>query len=309
MKRSFLLAMAAISPAMAACGGATTATPGGPTTASPSAPATAAGELELREVFDVLYQEDRDGRQHALSVYAPATESGPWPVAVMIHGAGGPRLDHWARDVARQGVVAFVPTWSDNGPWPSAKAFRADVTAITEQLACAVGFAPGGVRTLRGRSREPVALRALRWGQFRLRDRGSPAPGRRKDAWSARAHRLPACQDRVGDDLQSRSSRTTSCSSRANWLFMGDPSLEDKPAAGRPLGDRRNHAVGRTWMGRTGSPSTRFGMTPACTGARRARIGGAPPVWGGCRAWGTRRRGGAEDGDVGWVRERKPQPG
>jgi acetyl esterase/lipase len=59
----------------------------------------------------------------------------------MIHGAGGSRLDHWARAVASEGVVVFVPYWPDTAPWASADEFLAANTDITAQLACAVRFA------------------------------------------------------------------------------------------------------------------------------------------------------------------------
>ncbi|MEW6059882.1 MAG: hypothetical protein AB1551_07080 [Actinomycetota bacterium] len=99
MKRSFLLAMVlAVGLAMVAC-----------------------EDAHVREVSDVLYQEDSDGTRHVLSVYAPSTEGGPWPVAVMIHGLGGWMAPRPA-EVAAQGIVVFEPTWPDNTPWPSAEA-------------------------------------------------------------------------------------------------------------------------------------------------------------------------------------------
>lgn len=101
----------------------------------------ACGKPDVSTTSNVLYQEDTDGTRYTMNVYVPATGDGPWPVAVMIHGAGGFTLDHWARDVARQGVVAFVAYWSDTGLPPSAEEFRTAVTATTERLACAVRFA------------------------------------------------------------------------------------------------------------------------------------------------------------------------
>ncbi len=140
MKRSFVLSMVSvIGLAMAACGGGATTPSGRPTTMSPSASTTAAAEPEVAVVSDVLYQEDPDGMQHVLRVYTPATEDGPWPVAVMIHGAGG-GMAPAPSEVARQGVVVFVPVWRLPS-WASAKATRADATATSAQLACAVRFA------------------------------------------------------------------------------------------------------------------------------------------------------------------------
>ncbi|HZD05072.1 MAG TPA: hypothetical protein VE173_09140, partial [Longimicrobiales bacterium] len=142
MKRS-LLAMGVgmgLLVTLPSCDGASPSSPDPSATASPS-PSTPSAE-ELRELYQsVLYQEDPDGTQYAMSVYAPAAEGGPWPVAVMIHGAGGSRLDQWARAVASKGVVAYVPYWPDDSPWHSAKGFRADMTPTIEQLACAVRFA------------------------------------------------------------------------------------------------------------------------------------------------------------------------
>jgi acetyl esterase/lipase len=100
----------------------------------------------VRVVSGVLYQKDPDGTRHVLSVFAPS-KGGPWPVAVMIHGGteGGPPelplVRSWARAVAREGAVVFVPRWPGNPPEPSAKAALAYLTGTTGQLACAVRFA------------------------------------------------------------------------------------------------------------------------------------------------------------------------
>jgi acetyl esterase/lipase len=108
-------------------------------------PTDLAAPLELDEIRDVPYLEDTDGFTHALNVYGPST-GGPWPTAVMIHSAGesgaaDTYLDHWARSVASEGAVVFVPYWPDNSPWANAEEFLEDSGDITAQLACAVRFA------------------------------------------------------------------------------------------------------------------------------------------------------------------------
>jgi hypothetical protein len=47
-----------------------------------------------------------------LDVYAPK-QAGPWPLVVMLHGAGVGRtyLNAWATKVAQRGAVVFVPDW------------------------------------------------------------------------------------------------------------------------------------------------------------------------------------------------------
>jgi acetyl esterase/lipase len=138
VKRSFILALVlALGLAMAACGDSTPSAR--PTSVSPSARTTDAAGSEVTAVSDVLYQEDPDGTQHVLRVYAPATEDGPWPVAVMIHGLGG-GMAPTASEVADHGVVVFVPTWAEPR-WTSAGTARAQANAIYEQIACAVVFA------------------------------------------------------------------------------------------------------------------------------------------------------------------------
>lgn len=138
MKRSFVLMMVfAVGLAMTACGDTTTPTDR-PTTTSPSASTTAGAEPEVTVVSDVLYQEDPDGTQHALTVYAPSAE-GPWPVAVMIHGSWGGMAPK-PFEVASKGVVVFEPFW-DMPSFGSAETARADADAVYGQMACAVAFA------------------------------------------------------------------------------------------------------------------------------------------------------------------------
>lgn len=105
---------------------------------SPSAtPAT----YGVHKTAHVRYQRSADRGWQELSVYSPTGSGGPWPGAVMIHGAGFP-VDRWAKNIARHGIVVFVPSWIDSpGEFNSAKQFRATATAITERLACAVRFA------------------------------------------------------------------------------------------------------------------------------------------------------------------------
>jgi pimeloyl-ACP methyl ester carboxylesterase len=63
----------------------------------------------------------------------------------MFHGGGGEYgsaiLDPWARAVAAEGTVVFVPRWPSQAPSPDVAAAMADFSGITAQLACAVRFA------------------------------------------------------------------------------------------------------------------------------------------------------------------------
>lgn len=144
--RSALVAAAALGLLASACDGgeggaaATSSSSSTSVTASPSA---SAGVTEtVREIPDVFYQEDPDGTDHELDVYMPAAEGGPWPLVVMIHGAGlsGAWLTDWATAVAEQGAVVFVPTWYAD-PWPSAKVGMPEAWAETDRMACVVRFA------------------------------------------------------------------------------------------------------------------------------------------------------------------------
>jgi len=98
--------------------------------------------MEVQTDAGVEYLVGADGTVYVLDVYRP-TEVGPWPVVVMLHGAGGsgPHWDEWIQAVAAQGAVVFVPTWANNMPWVSVEAARADFQGITGQLACSVAFA------------------------------------------------------------------------------------------------------------------------------------------------------------------------
>lgn len=146
-KPPFVLALAAgISLLVAACDGGTS-TSGRPITASPST-STSATEPGVREISEVPYQQDPDGTRHELTVYAPATEGGPWPVAVMVHGCcretedAGVVISAEPSAVARQGLVVFVPAWAWPDPsWASAETVRAQANVVIEQTACAVRFA------------------------------------------------------------------------------------------------------------------------------------------------------------------------
>jgi pimeloyl-ACP methyl ester carboxylesterase len=126
--------------ALAGCGDDGTRTEGH-ATGSPSASLTTGAGSEEFDVtdVDVPYQEDPDGTERLLSVFAPAAEGGPWPVAVMIHGLGGGMAPS-ASQVAAQGVVVFVPTW-EMPPIETAEAARVGAEGVYEQVACAVAFA------------------------------------------------------------------------------------------------------------------------------------------------------------------------
>jgi dienelactone hydrolase len=83
----------------------------------------------------------------ALDVYVPRT-AGPWPVAVMFHGApgGDPATDRWgmaekAARVAERGFLVFNASW---GHMPGGSPDRPTVdyvVATSAQAACAVEFA------------------------------------------------------------------------------------------------------------------------------------------------------------------------
>jgi acetyl esterase/lipase len=126
--------------ALAACGDDGTRTEGQATASPSTSIATGSGSeaLEVTDV-DVPYQEAPDGTEGLLSVFAPAAEGGPWPVAVMLHGAGG-GMAPTPFEVASKGVVVFVPAW-DMPSFGSAEAARADADAVYGQIACAVVFA------------------------------------------------------------------------------------------------------------------------------------------------------------------------
>lgn len=134
---AMMLLLAALLPA--ACTGGTAPTAGSsappasvaPTeapTASPTPPAAAATPTAspawVAAATDVVY-ESADPRlpDAMLDVYAP-TGTGPWPVAVMLHGGPGV-LDKgfmgiWAQKAAAEGFVVFVPTWGSAAPARSA---------------------------------------------------------------------------------------------------------------------------------------------------------------------------------------------
>jgi pimeloyl-ACP methyl ester carboxylesterase len=92
----------------------------------------------------VRYLADSDEVTQGLTVHAP-TVPGPWPTVVMIHGGGGPLaaaiLDPWARAVASEGAVVFVPRWPNAELQPDATEAMAAFADTTAQLACAVRFA------------------------------------------------------------------------------------------------------------------------------------------------------------------------
>lgn len=87
-------------------------------TASPSSPnavgssdSTSARDVNI--VHDVRYMTQRPGWiPSTLDVYAPK-DGGPWPLVVMLHGAGLTRdwLTEWALKAAQRGAVVFVPDW------------------------------------------------------------------------------------------------------------------------------------------------------------------------------------------------------
>jgi predicted esterase len=103
--------------------------------------AVTACESDTTKTSDLLYQEDADGTQYVLDVYAPQGEGGSWPVVVMVHGAGPPSgLLPRPSEVAERGALVFAPTWTVPS-WSTAEAARADATSLVQQIACVVRFA------------------------------------------------------------------------------------------------------------------------------------------------------------------------
>ncbi|MCU0477759.1 MAG: hypothetical protein MUE92_03295 [Chloroflexi bacterium] len=157
-RAAMMLLLAALLPA--ACTGGTAPTAGSsappasvaPTeapTASPTPPAAAATPTAspawVAAAMDVVY-ESADPRlpDAMLDVYTP-TGTGPWPVAVMLHGGPGV-LDKgfmgiWAQKAAAEGFVVFVPTWGVGGAGTVGLSQPEQIDASQRQAACAVAYA------------------------------------------------------------------------------------------------------------------------------------------------------------------------
>jgi hypothetical protein len=69
----------------------------------------------------------------------PMADSGDGPWRWRAYGAAV--LDPWARAVAAEGAIVFVPYHYGEPTWPTAAAAVAGAGETTEQLACAVCFA------------------------------------------------------------------------------------------------------------------------------------------------------------------------
>ncbi len=115
-----------------------------PPTPTPS-PTPSPMSPEIGVVRDLAYESaDPLVAARALDVYAP-TALGSWPVVVMFHGGIGVLtkdfLEDWARDVAAEGYVVFVPGWGLSGPAAQELPRSAVLSAIHRQAACAVAYA------------------------------------------------------------------------------------------------------------------------------------------------------------------------
>lgn len=111
----------------------------------------ATAPMEVQEISDVLYQVGARDTSYVLDVYRP-TEDGPWPVVVMLHGAGssGRHWGQWISAVAEQGAVVFVPTWPANLPMATVRASRRENQRVASLLACSVRFARTEAETYGG---------------------------------------------------------------------------------------------------------------------------------------------------------------
>lgn len=125
-------------PPVAVASAAPTATPTEAPTPEPTPASTqVAADIEYESADPLLSSQ-------ALDVYAP-TAAGPWPVVVMFHGGPGVLskdfLGGWARDVAAEGYVVFVPAWGLGSPEAQEVPRSAVLAAFDRQAACAVAYA------------------------------------------------------------------------------------------------------------------------------------------------------------------------
>jgi acetyl esterase/lipase len=99
----------------------------------------------IRSMIDVVY-ESADPRlpDALLDVFAP-TKPGSYPVVVMFHGGPGvftkDLLGLWAKQVAADGYVVFVPTWGIGGAGTVSLPAWEQIDVVERQAACAVEFA------------------------------------------------------------------------------------------------------------------------------------------------------------------------
>jgi acetyl esterase/lipase len=122
-----IAALALVAAALGACGGEGTKTPSERSRATThERPATSDVLLAVEAVQDVAYTSERN-----LDVYRPTTGSG-WPAVVHFHGGvSSTEADAaFARAVAQQGVVVFLPEWRSLGP-----------AGGSEDTICAIAFA------------------------------------------------------------------------------------------------------------------------------------------------------------------------
>lgn len=101
-----------------------------PTEAVPTATEEPTQEPDFVFVSDIPYTNSQ-----MLDVYHPA-QPGSWPVVVMLHGAGGDKMQYagGAEALAGRGAVVFAANWRSE-PWIHGE------MAMMEDTACAVRFA------------------------------------------------------------------------------------------------------------------------------------------------------------------------
>jgi predicted esterase len=75
---------------------------------------TAGPEITITRDIRYIAQQREGWDPPLLDVYAPK-QAGPWPLVVMLHGAGANKgysyYPDWATKVAQRGAVVFVPDW------------------------------------------------------------------------------------------------------------------------------------------------------------------------------------------------------
>lgn len=142
--RGFLAAVAMVA-LVVSCGDSNVSGSSVAGSAGSHTPSAATATHAVHKTTQVRYQQKADGTWYELTVFSPVGVGGPWPTVVMIHGAGEPDYFYpWARNVARRGLVVFVPDWwqdSPKGEFKSPQQFRHVVAVSTAQLTCAVRFA------------------------------------------------------------------------------------------------------------------------------------------------------------------------
>jgi hypothetical protein len=117
-----------------------------PTSPAPPMPAPTPTPATVTAKFDVSFESANPlNPPGILNLFAPV-RPGRWPVVVMFHGnpaaVSREYLSVYARRVAEEGFVVFVPTWGKSGGAAyDALSFVDQANADAAQAACAVAFA------------------------------------------------------------------------------------------------------------------------------------------------------------------------